>query len=180
MNDELFNRNGSVEGERLRLVPLNIQQLKLSLEDYVKLQKSLDLKVGYNVLDGEMQYAMKIRLKKVLEDPENWLWLTNWAIVLKEQKEIVGFIMLKGYPNKLGEVIMGYGINEGHRKNGYATEAVKAMKRWIFKDPKTLCIVADTEKDNILSHKVLINAGAVKYEENNEIVWWKIDRNLNK
>jgi RimJ/RimL family protein N-acetyltransferase len=168
--------NQNLETERLSLVPLKAHQLELSLEDYSKMQVDLGLKVISTTLDEEMQYAMKIRLRKVLEDVENYLWLTNWAIVLKEQKYIIGFIILKGYPNEFGEVIVGYGIEEKYRRNGYASEALKALNQWIFKNPKALFVIADTEKNNIPSHKVLKNLGATKYKETDEIVWWRVEK----
>ncbi|MDF2881185.1 MAG: acetyltransferase [Clostridiaceae bacterium] len=168
--------NQELKTERLSLLPLQSHQLVLSLEDYVKMQTDLGLKVNNTTLDEEMQYAMKVRLRKVLEDVENYLWLTNWAIVHKEEKQIIGFIMLKGYPNEIGEVTVGYGIEERYRRNGYATEALKALTQWIFKNPRALFVIADTEKTNIPSHKVLENVGAVKYKETNEIVWWRVER----
>lgn len=175
---EVKVENHSLETERLSLLPLQSNQLSLSVKDYAKMQADLGLRVIDTVLDEEMQYAMKVRLKRVLEDVENYLWLTNWAIICKDSKEIVGFIMLKGCPNKFGEVIVGYGINERYRKNGYASEALKTMIQWIFENPKALFVIADTEKDNVPSHKVLENAGAVKYKENDELVWWRIDKSI--
>jgi [ribosomal protein S5]-alanine N-acetyltransferase len=52
------------------------------------------------------------------------------------------------------------------------------MTRWIFKNPKALFVIADTEKGNVSSHKVLENAGAVKHKEDDTIVWWRIDKYL--
>lgn len=186
MNNELFKTSGmgksekeinwSLETERLNLLPLQPYHLALSLEDYGKMQSDLGLRVSDAILEEELQYAMKVRLRKVLEDVENYLWLTNWAIVHKKDHQIIGFIMIKGCPNEVGEVIVGYGIDEKYRKNGYATETLKRLAEWIFENPKALCVVADTEKTNIASHKVLQNAGAFKYKETDELVWWKIER----
>lgn len=167
--------NYSLETERLKLIPLQSHQLALSLDNYRQMQRDLGLTVTDAFLDEEMQYAMKVRLRKVLEDIGNYLWLTNWAIVHKEENQIVGFIMLKGYPNEIGEVIVGYSIEGKYRRNGYASEALKGLTEWIFKTPKALCVIADTEKTNIPSHKVLENAGAVKYKETDELIWWKIE-----
>lgn len=174
---ELMKQN--LETERLSLLPLQACSLALSLEDYEKMQTELGLNVTNTILDEEMQYAMKVRLRKVLEDIENYLWLTNWAIVHKEQNQIIGFIMLKGCPNENGEVIVGYGIEEKYRRNGYATEALKRLTDWVFENPKALCVIADTEKTNVPSHKVLENIGAVKYKEDDELIWWKI-KNTNE
>ncbi len=166
--------NHSLETERLMLMPLQSHQLALALEDYAKMQEDLGLSVTNTVLDEEMEYAMGVRLRKVLEDVENYLWLTNWAIIHKEKKQIIGFIILKGCPNEFGEVIVGYMIEESHQREGYAFEALKALIQWIFQNPQALSVIADTEKTNISSHKLLEKLGAVKYKENDEIVWWRI------
>ncbi len=165
-----------LETERLKLIPLQAQHLHLAVDNYGQMETELGVRVTTTILDGEMKYAMKVRLRKVLEDEKNYLWLTNWAVVLKEENQIIGFIMIKGYPNKNGEVIVGYGIEEKYRKNGYATEALKGLIQWIFENPKAKQVIADTEKENVASHKVLENSGAVKYKETDELIWWKIQK----
>jgi RimJ/RimL family protein N-acetyltransferase len=185
MNYQSINRNQiininainhSLNTERLTILPLKSNQLALSLEDYAKMQTDLGLNVVNTTLDEEMEYAMKVRLRKVLEDANNYLWLTNWAIIHKEDNQIIGFIILKGCPNELGEVIVGYVIEESHQRKGYAREALKALLQWIFKNPKALYVIADTEKENMPSNKLLENLGAVRYKENDEIVWWRIEK----
>lgn len=167
-----------LETKRLNLLPLQANNLALSIEDYGKMQTDLGLNITNTILDDEMKYAMQVRLRKVLEDVENYLWLTNWAVVLKEENRIIGFIMIKGCPNENGEVIVGYGIEEEYRRKGYATEALKGLTQWIFENPKSLCVIADTEKRNIPSHKVLENIGAIKYKETDELIWWKIEKKI--
>ncbi len=164
-----------LETERLNLIPLQARNLAMSVENYGEMETDLGLRVTNTILDDEMKHAMKVRLRKVLEDGENYLWLTNWAVVLKEENQIIGFIMIKGYPNENGEVIVGYGIEEKYRKRGYATEALKGLIDWIFENPKAEYVIGDTEKANIASHKVLENAGAIKYKETDELIWWKIE-----
>jgi len=165
-----------LESERLTLIPLQAQNLVSSLENYEKMETDLGVKITNTILDDEMKYAMEVRLRKVLEDSENYLWLTNWAVILKKENQIIGFIMIKGFPNENGEVIVGYSIEEKYRGNGYATETLKRLTEWIFTNPKALRVIADTEKANEPSHKVLENLGAVKYKENDDLIWWKIER----
>ncbi|GKU24217.1 GNAT family N-acetyltransferase [Clostridium folliculivorans] len=168
--------NHSLDTERLNILPLQSHQLALALEDYAKMQTDLGLTVINTILDEEMEYAMKVRLKKVLEDANNYLWLTNWAIIHKEENRIIGFIILKGSPNEFGEVIVGYMIEESHQRKGYATEALKALTQWIFNNPQALSVIADTEKTNTPSNKLLESLGAVKYKETDGIIWWKIEK----
>lgn len=176
MNYGIIEENEIRKTERLILLALKPQCLSLSVEAYEKMQITLGLAVNHTILEEEMKYAMKVRLRKVLEDVEDYLWLTNWAIINKTENKIIGFIMLKGCPNEFGEVIVGYSIDEEYRRKGYATEALKGLIDWIFKNPKALCVIGDTEKMNIPSHKVLKNAGAIKYKESDELIWWKIHR----
>ncbi|MCL6456782.1 MAG: GNAT family N-acetyltransferase [Gorillibacterium sp.] len=166
-----------IETKRLYLLPLKAEQLALATEDYVQLQRDLSLTSAESELDEEMAYAMKVRHRKVLEDPENFLWLTNWAIISQEDTCIIGFIMLKGCPNEAGEVIVGYGIDEKYRRRGYATEVIHALTEWIFQNPQATSIIADVEIDNEASHRLLQSVGAIKYKEDDELVWWRISRN---
>lgn len=71
----------NLETERLSLLPLEPKQIELSIDDYRKMQRDLGLMATNMILDEEMKHAMKVRLKKVLEDVEKFLWLTNWAII---------------------------------------------------------------------------------------------------
>jgi RimJ/RimL family protein N-acetyltransferase len=147
------------------------------LEDYGRMQTELGLKTIKTFIDDEeMQYAMKIRLKKVLENEDNYVWFTNWAIVQKEENIIIGYIILKGLPNESGEVIIGYDIDEKYRRNRYATEAIGKLIQWIFTNPKVLSVIADTEKTNTPSCNLLEHIGAIRYKETEELVWWKIER----
>jgi RimJ/RimL family protein N-acetyltransferase len=170
--------NHYLETDRLRLIPLQAHSLALSLADYGKMQTELGLSVTKTILeDEEMQYAMGVRLRKVLEDVDHYLWLTNWAIVLKDKNEIIGYIMLKGLPNEAGEVITGYDIDEEYRRKGFATEALNRLIQWIFENPRALSVIADTEKTNIPSCKLLEHVGAIQYKETDELIWWKIEKN---
>jgi len=169
--------NYYLETDRLRLIPLQAHSLALSLVDYGKMQTELGLSITKTILeDEEMQYAMGVRLRKVLEDVDHYLWLTNWAIVLKENNQIIGYIMLKGLPNEAGEVITGYDIDEEYRRKGFATEALIRLIQWIFENPRALSVIADTEKINIPSCKLLEHVGAIQYKETDELIWWKIEK----
>ncbi|MDF2904742.1 MAG: acetyltransferase [Herbinix sp.] len=186
MNDKLSNviegnkmiqdMNYQLESGRLNLLPLKAKSLELAVEDYCTMQKELGLKVNRTILDEEMQYAMKIRRIRVLENEKDYLWYTNWAIILKEENIIIGYIILKGLPNEDGEVIIGYDIDENHRRKGYATEAIRRLFQWIFSNPKVSSVIADTEKVNIPSCKLLEHLGAIQYKETEELIWWKVDR----
>lgn len=175
------NTEKYLETERLTLIPLQTEQLALSLIDYGKMQADLGLNINKEVLDDEdMQYAMEVRLRKVLANSDHYLWYTNWAIVLRGEKLIIGYLILKGFPNELGEVILGYDIDIKYRRKRYATEALNKITEWIFENPQSLSIIADTEKTNIPSCKLLEHIGAVPYKETEDLIWWRISKNLER
>lgn len=165
-----------LETDRLSILPLQADSLAASLVDYGKMQVELGLRVNKMILDDEMKYAMRVRLTKVLENAEQYMWYTNWAIIHKEENVIIGYIILKGLPNEFGEVIVGYDIEEMYRRKGYATEALGRLIQWIFGHSGALSVIADTEKSNIPSCKLLEHMGAVQYKETDELIWWKIER----
>ena len=103
-------------------------------------------------LDEELRQALKFRLSKVLEDEEDYIWYTNWVIVSKEKNCIVG-----------GK----------YQAKGYMTETVRLMKDWLLSQSNVKYVIADTDKNNIASHKVLRKAGATLYSESNELYFWR-------
>lgn len=163
-------------GKRIDLRALTLRELSMAVDDYARLEDDLGVRIPGTLLDDEMQYALRIRLSKVLQDEENYPWLTSWAIIHREEQRIIGFLILKGSPNEQGEVIIGYVINKNHQRKGFATEALEMISGWIFSHPRAIWIIADTEKDNFASHKLLQHMGAQPYRETEDLLWWRIAR----
>jgi len=160
--------------ERLRLIPLNAKYLKLLIEHEKELANELSLSKLERIFDAELKQALNYRRSKVLEDEENYIWYTNWLIVLKEQNCAIGGIMLKGMPNDRQEVVIGYYTFPSFQGRGYMTETIITMKNWLHSQPNVQYIIADTEKDNIASHRVLEKAGATLYKETESLYFWKL------
>jgi len=159
--------------ERLRLIPLNAKYLELLINEEKTLEVELSVSRKDALLDEELRQALKFRLSKVLEDEENYIWYTNWLIMSKEKNCIVGGIMLKGLPNEHGEVVIGYYTFPQYQGKGYMTETVRMMKDWLLRQSNVKYVIADTDKNNIASHKVLQKAGAALYTESEELYFWK-------
>jgi RimJ/RimL family protein N-acetyltransferase len=87
--------------------------------------------------------------------PLEFTWYTNWEIILKEKTCSIGGIGLSGMPNNDGCTEIGYVIDQKFRGSGFATEAVKALKTWAFKDSDLKIITAETPTLNLHSQKVL-------------------------
>lgn len=165
-----------LETGRLRLIPLEAQNLRLSLDRPQQLQQNLALQVDDATMDGEVRSAVQQMLAGVLEDAKNWLWHTHWQIAVKSEKRIVGGACFKGPPDARGAVELGYGIDDDYRGQGYMTEALREMVQWALAQPHVLAVVCETAKSNIASQQVLRKAGFVQYRHTSAHVWWRIEK----
>lgn len=162
--------------ERLNILPLDEYNLELSISDFNKMEENLGLTITEKNIGTREKDVFKIRLKGVKSNSINYMWYTTWVIILKSENRIIGHIMLKGYPDENGEVIIGYYMQEQYRGRGYMSEAVKCICEWAFLNADVKCVVADTLKDNKISQRLLQKIGMVLYKEDDEWFWWKLKR----
>jgi len=125
--------------------------------------------------DPHDKQALTEMLEGCLAHPADRLWHTEWQIALKDGTP-VGGLCFKGAP--LGhEAELGYGIDESHRKQGYATEAVRAAVNWAFAVSTELYfILAEFEPGNDASKRVLEKAGFVPAGEGAEGPRFELER----
>lgn len=162
-----------LETEKLKLISLDARNLKWSIEDRRKMEKNLGVEITDTELEEPVKKAMRTSLKRVLGNKKDYLWFTSWEITLKIENRIIGGLCFKGCPDGKGRVEIGYGMQDEYRCKGYATEAVKELINWAFTQEKVLSIIAETEKDNLPSHRVLEKIGMEKYEEKEKMFWWR-------
>lgn len=167
-----------IQTERLRVVPLNTEQLKLLLENIPQLEKELSCTYKGEEIKGELLDIIKQQIKIMSKDKDNYLWLTFWQFILKSDNSIIGSACFKGLPDNDGKVEIGYGINLAYQRHGYTTEAVKAMCKWVLNQPGVNQIIAETDKSNIASHKVLKKCGMKKYKEVEKFYWWCLKKSM--
>jgi RimJ/RimL family protein N-acetyltransferase len=99
----------------------------------------------------------------------------NFAIVEQASGQVVGTIGFFGPPDETGTVMVGYGLVEPARGHGYATEALRALVAYAAQQPGAKRVVADTEKDNVPSQRVLDKAGFVRTHETDDAIWYALD-----
>lgn len=163
-----------ISTERLKILPLNEHTLELSITDFNEMEKVLGLTVTDKNIGLREKNVFKIRLNDVKNNHIKYLWYTTWIVISKSENRIIGHIMIKGYPNEKGEVIIGYYMQERYRGNGYMNEAINKLKSWIFLNLDVKYIVADTLKTNIISQNLLKKIGMEFYKEDDECLWWRL------
>lgn len=99
---------------------------------------------------------------------------TLWLLVGKSEQCVVGSFIFNGQPNAAGEVEIGYGTEPQFQGKGYMTEAVGAAVLWARSQPKIKAVIAGTEKSNQPSFRVLEKNGFEKYDEREDMLWWRL------
>jgi RimJ/RimL family protein N-acetyltransferase len=164
--------------DRLRLTALTLAQLELLLADLPQLARRLDIPLSRAVLTEAIQRAIGVKIAKMRRTlPRIHPWYTYWLVVVTGQHYGAGLIGFKGYPNRRGQVEIGYGIDPGFRNHGYTTEAVRALIAWAFAQPEGVsAVTAETTKSNIASQRVLEKADMAVYQEKEDMLFWQVTK----
>ncbi|KGM97190.1 GNAT family N-acetyltransferase [Clostridium botulinum] len=162
-----------IQTERLELIPLSLNQLKLWIEDIITLEKELDCSYKAEPMKGFFLEIVKNQYEITRKDPNNYLWHSFFFLVRKEDRVVVGSADFKDVPNENGEVEIGYGLGKEFEHNGYMTEAVQAMCEWALKQNGVTSVIAETDLDGFASQRILERCGFRKYREE-ETIWWML------
>jgi len=152
-----------LQTERLRLIALDVEHLRLTLDDPRKVEENLGLQAMVQLLEGPVREAVRQMLDNAARDKENHLWHTLWRIVRKDRNCIIGGFDFKGPADAQGTAEVGYGIQPAHRGSGYMAEALQEAVRWALSHPLVSAVLAETEGSNPASHRVLEKVGFVRY-----------------
>jgi ribosomal-protein-alanine N-acetyltransferase len=171
-----------IRTDRLVLFPLTLAQLELCLDGPGRLEADLAHPVSPSLVAGRVARAIEMKLAKMrAAEGADHLWLTYWLLVVSRDRFGAGLIGFKGTPAEGGVVEIGYGIDPAYQGQGYMTEAVRAMVAWAFQHEDCRAVVAPgTLKENIASNRVLAKVGMQIYDETDEALSWRIDREAHR
>ncbi len=163
---------GHLETGRLVLFPYTQENLALFNTDLARFEESFGVVYRGEELDHLLSGFLKKLEKEIGDDPENYLFFTEFLIVLKENSHVIGSIDYKYVPRD-GVTEVGYGMNPAYTGHGYMTEALTAFldlgrKLGIRK------VLADTLPDNLPSQNVLKRCGFRFLKEDSNL-WWEKD-----
>lgn len=101
---------------------------------------------------------LRWRVPQVKADPTTNKWFVRF-IVLKELKIVIGSTSFHGVPDENGMMEIGLGIEEAHRNQGYAKEALLGMWRWVCSEPGVKTLRYTVSPENIPSVKIIEGYG---------------------
>jgi len=164
-----------IETERLIIKPLTYNQLEKYILNDNSLEEELNLNETSRSISPELKEALEQTiLPNVADTSTNYLYSTLWTLISKKDNKMVGDLCFVGAPNADGEIEIGYGIYAIFAGLGYMTEAVGGMISWAKKQAEIRAIIADTEKQNTASFRVLEKNGFVKTDETDTLLKWRL------
>lgn len=166
-----------LETDRLHLVPLTRRQLLKYLQNNGSLEIELAVPPACLEITPDLHDAFKRSILPNMDDrSESRFYFTLWTLLLKNDPHLVGDLCFKGLPNESGEIEIGYGTHTPYRGQGYMTEAVGGMVGWAFAQQGVKHMLAETEKTNPASIKILEKNGFRVFSETETTLWWRISK----
>jgi ribosomal-protein-alanine N-acetyltransferase len=123
-----------LESKRIEIIPLNLHEMRI----FIKSRSDYEKHANLTVSGVETPEFYRDEIKEMIHnDPEFWtsknkeyLFHTNWLMIIKESKTIVGQFVFNGRPNDQGEVEIFFTVENAYRRKGIATEAMVEILRW--------------------------------------------------
>ena len=103
-------------------------------------------------------FLYKLRAPLVLEDESNNKWLFR-NIYLKNSEIRVGQMSFHLPPNEVGMIEVGLDVEEEHRGNGFATEALKTLWLWACDQPEVKILRYTVSTANLPSMLIIEKFG---------------------
>lgn len=151
-----------METRRLKLIPATPAMLRAELADDMAHFASL---LGVSpprdwppeLYDAD---AMRFALDQLDRDGPQGGWGFHYFARKRAlgRPHLIGAGGFKGAPRD-GAVELGYSVLTGHRRRGFASEAVRAMVKRAFADPAVSRVIAHTLTELIASQGVLTKCG---------------------
>jgi RimJ/RimL family protein N-acetyltransferase len=157
-----------LETQRLLIIPLNLEQLKLLLAGTPRLEAALRLNPSGLELEPHTHEAMAYLANLAEQTPNYYPWISNWQIISKADNISVGSACFMNVPDAAGKVETGYGIYPAFQNCGYMTEALTKICEWAFEQADVAQIMAESEPDNLASQRVLKKCG---FHKDSERLW---------
>lgn len=162
-----------IQTERLELILLTPNQLRLWIDDINALERELNCSYRAELMEGFFLEIVKNQYEITIRDFDNYLWHSFFFLIRKEDRVVVGSADFKNIPNENAEVEIGYGLGKDFEHNGYMTEAVKAMCKLALKQKGVENVIAETDLDGFASQRILDRVGFKKYNQT-DTIWWRL------
>jgi ribosomal-protein-alanine N-acetyltransferase len=149
----------TISTARLELVSLSAEFMHASLAG--------DVRAAATLLDaalpadwpGEAEHVLRLRVQQLATDPHSQPWLLRAIVLRQPGRLMVGRIGFHAPPDERGAVEVGYAIEDGYRRRGYANEAVEAVFDWASSEHGIRRFIASVGPNNEPSLRLVQKLG---------------------
>ncbi|GAB3971340.1 GNAT family N-acetyltransferase [Spirosoma terrae] len=163
-----------IETERLTIIPLTLEQVRVHIADRYRLEESLGLKKGHReVVEPLLSIIRYFTIPRLQDGSNDPLYHTMWLAIDRQKQQFVAEAKFKGEPDETGTVEIGYGTYPALRRHGYMSEMVSGLVSWVIQQPGVYRVVADTETENVASQRVLEKNRFRLFDRVEDMLWWE-------
>jgi RimJ/RimL family protein N-acetyltransferase len=154
----------SIPTPRFELVSMSLPFMEaLARRDLTAAEHLIGASVPTHMPD-DLEHFLEFRIADLSADPKAQPWLGR-AIVLDDPRagrRVIGSVGFHAPPDETGQVEVGYRIEPEYRRQGVATEVVRALFEWAWREHGVTRFRASTAPDNLASQAVLARFGFVQ------------------
>ena len=158
---------------RLLIIDLKPEDVRMWVDDVSLLEHKYNVTYLGEDLSNEFGAIVAKQADVIANDPIHYLWLTFWWFVRQNDRVVLGSACFKSVPHN-GQVEIGYGIAPQYARQGYTTEAIKALCAFAFTFDSVTAVIAETDPNNLASQRVLQKCGMINYEKTEKSYWWRL------
>jgi [ribosomal protein S5]-alanine N-acetyltransferase len=150
----------SIRTPRFELVSMSLPFMRALREGDIEGAATM---IGATVpedMPEDLEHFLEYRIADLMADPATQPWLGR-AVVLEDAggRRIIGSVGFHAPPGDDGRVEIGYRVEPDHRRQGVATEVVRALLDWANREHGVTRFRAATAPDNVASQAILARFG---------------------
>jgi ribosomal-protein-alanine N-acetyltransferase len=158
---------------RLDLLPCSFQVAQVVVQGRDGVKSLLGVRVPDDWPAQDLQEFMPTYAQQLQADPALLGW-GIWLMIHREERTVIGDLGFKGRPDDEGTVEIGYSVVPAYRRQGFASEAVRALVDWALAQQGVRGIVAECSRDNAPSIRVLEKVGMQRLGTGGILLRWEI------
>lgn len=159
-----------IKTDRLMLITFTTEMMLAAISSERELEKA----AGYQVIDDypsdDYKEILPFKIQRYRQYPEENEW--EGLIVHQQDQMIIGDMGFRRSTDNPEELELGYSIVPAYQGHGYATEMAQAIISWGLTQAGVKTIIANCDKDNQASIRVLEKAGLKKLGEQEHKIRW--------
>ena len=155
--------------DRMALLPLPAQAAAALPEDRQGASRILDATLPSEWPAADLLDVLPLQAAALPSDERFGVWV----MIERASRSVVGDIGFMGPPDEDGFVEVGYSVIPARRRDGYATEAARAILAWALDQPGVKAVVAGCDRDNEASVRTLERVGFRRTGEAKGRIRWR-------